>query len=125
MNKSVAKAQGLLLCIFNCLRLFLGVACGTPRFYEQPRRTFGTDRLCTQCGRNFKVHKRHIVTDTENHLVGSHVDAADIQNRDGAVSVPASFHSLYRWLRRVFVDRGCADDGLRDTLSLDSGLVRS
>lgn len=36
-------------------------------------------------GKKIKGRKRHIVTDTEGHLVGLQVHAADIQDLDGAV----------------------------------------
>ena len=60
--------------------------------------------------------KRHIVTDTEGHLVGLQVHQADIQDRDGAVGVLSSIRSLYPWLRHVFADGGYAGDKLRDAL---------
>lgn len=68
-------------------------------------------------GKKIKGRKRHIVTDTEGHLVGLQVHAADIQDRDGAVSVLASIRSLYPWLRHIFADGGYAGDKLRDALS--------
>ena len=68
-------------------------------------------------GKKIKGRKRHIVTDTEGHLVGLQVHAADIQDRDGAVSVLASTRSLYPWLRYLFADGGYAGDKIRDALS--------
>jgi transposase len=68
-------------------------------------------------GKKIKGRKRHIVTDTEGHLVGLQVHAADIQDRDGAVGVLASIRSLYPWLRHLFADGGYAGDKLRDALS--------
>ena len=50
-------------------------------------------------GKKIKGRKRHIVTDTEGHLVGLQVHQADIQDRDGAVGVLSSIRSLYPWLR--------------------------
>lgn len=69
-------------------------------------------------GKKIKGRKRHIVTDTVGHLVGVQVHAADIQDRDGAVSVLASIRSLYPWLRHIFADGGYAGDKLRDALSI-------
>ena len=67
-------------------------------------------------GKKIKGRKRHIVTDTEGHLVGLQVHAADIQDRDGAVSVLSSIRALYPWLRHVFADGGYAGDKLRNAL---------
>ncbi|MFQ6018604.1 MAG: IS5 family transposase [Kiloniellaceae bacterium] len=64
-----------------------------------------------------KGRKRHIVTDTEGHLVGLQVHAADIQDRDGAVGLLASIRSLYPWLRHLFADGAYAGDKLADALS--------
>jgi transposase len=68
-------------------------------------------------GKKIKGRKRHIITDTEGHLVGLQVHAADIQDRDGAVGVLASVRSLYPWLRHIFADGGYAGDKLRDALN--------
>jgi len=69
-------------------------------------------------GKKIKGRKRHIVTDTAGHLVGIQVHAADIQDRDGAVSVLASIRSLYPWMRHIFADGGYAGGKLRDALSV-------
>ena len=68
-------------------------------------------------GKKVKGRKRHIVTDTEGHLVGLQVHAANIQDRDGAVDVLASLRSLYPWLRHVFADGGYAGEKLRKALA--------
>lgn len=67
-------------------------------------------------GKKIKGRKRHIVTDTEGHLVGLQVHSADIQDRDGAVSVLSSIRALYPWLRHIFADGGYAGDKLRNAL---------
>jgi putative transposase len=67
-------------------------------------------------GKKIKGRKRHIVTDTDGHLVGLQVHSADIQDRDGAVSVLSSIRALYPWLRHVFADGGYAGDKLRNAL---------
>ncbi len=64
-----------------------------------------------------KGRKRHIITDTDGHLVGLSVHAADIQDRDGALSVIARIRRLYPWLRHLFADGAYAGDKLRDGLS--------
>lgn len=68
-------------------------------------------------GKRVKGRKRHIITDTEGHIVGLQVHPADIQDRDGAVDVIASIRRLYPWLRHLFADGGYAGDKLRDALA--------
>ena len=68
-------------------------------------------------GKKIKGRKRHIVTDTEGHLVGLQVHTADIQDRDGAVNVLGSIRRLYPWLRHVFADAGYSGDKLRGALA--------
>ncbi|TJW15542.1 MAG: IS5 family transposase [Mesorhizobium sp.] len=68
-------------------------------------------------GKKIKGRKRHIITDTEGHLVGLTVHAADIQDRDGAVGVIASIRQLYPWLRHLFADGGYAGEKLTQALA--------
>jgi len=68
-------------------------------------------------GKKVKGRKRHIVTDSQGHLVGLQVHTADIQDRDGAVSVIASIRRLYPWLRHLFADGAYAGEKLRDALA--------
>lgn len=68
-------------------------------------------------GKKIKGRKRHIVTDTQGHLVGLQVHPADIQDRDGAVAVLASIRRLYPWLRHIFADGGYAGDKLKAALA--------
>jgi transposase len=67
-------------------------------------------------GKKIKGRKRHIVTDTEGHLVGLQIHAADIQDRDGAIGVLSSIRLLYPWLRHLFADGGYSGDKLRQAL---------
>jgi putative transposase len=67
-------------------------------------------------GKKVKGRKRHIITDTEGHLVGLTVHTADIQDRDGAVGVIASIRQLYPWLRYLFADGGYAGEKLTGAL---------
>lgn len=76
---------------------------GGPRGYDAGKKIMG--------------RKRHIVTDTEGNMVGLTVHTADIQDRDGAVSVIASIRRLYPWLRYLFADGGYAGDKLKDALA--------
>jgi transposase len=75
----------------------------------------GGPRGC-DAGKKIKGRKRHIITDTEGHLVGLQVQTADVQDRDGAVGVIASIHRLHPWLRHLFADGGYAGDKLRSAL---------
>ena len=68
-------------------------------------------------GKKIKGSKRQIITDTESHLVGLTVHTADIQDRDGAVSVIASIRRLYPWLRHLFAVGGDAGEKLADALA--------
>ena len=67
-------------------------------------------------GKKIKGRKRHIIVDTQGHLVGAVIHAADIQDRDGAPLVLASIRSRYPWLRHVFADAGYAGDKLKHAL---------
>ena len=48
-------------------------------------------------GKKIKGRKRHIVTDTEGHMVGLVVHEADVQDRDGAVLVPLEIEGLEKF----------------------------
>ena len=52
-------------------------------------------------GKKINGRKRHIITDTNGHLVGAQVHSADIQDRDGAPDLLASIRYLFPWLRHV------------------------
>ena len=68
-------------------------------------------------GKKIKGRKRHIVTDTEGHLVGVQVHPADIQDCDGAPGVLAAIRVQYPWLRHVFADGGYAGEKLRKAMA--------
>jgi transposase len=68
-------------------------------------------------GKKIKGRKRHIVTDTVGHLVAAEVQAADVQDRDGAVPLLASIRWLYPWLRHLFADGAYAGDKLATALA--------
>jgi transposase len=68
-------------------------------------------------GKKVKGRKRHIVTDTVGHLVAADVQAADVQDRDGAVPLLASIRWLYPWLRHLFADGAYAGDKLATALT--------
>ena len=64
-----------------------------------------------------KGRRRHIITDTGGLLVAAQVHRADIQDRDGAVPLPASIRTLFVWLRHVFADSAYAGDRLTTALA--------
>jgi transposase len=68
-------------------------------------------------GKKVKGRKRHVITDTEGHLIGLTVHTADIQDRDGAVGVIASIRQLHPWLRHLFADGGYAGEKLQTALA--------
>lgn len=76
--------------------------CGGPRGYD--------------AGKKIKGRKRHIVTDTQGHLVGVTIHHAGIQDRDGAPTTLAAISRLYPWLRHIFADGGYAGGKLRAAL---------
>jgi transposase len=60
--------------------------------------------------------KRHIVTDTEGHLIAVHVHPANIQDRDGAVDLLQMVGKLYPDLLHFFADSAYAGEHLRKAL---------
>jgi putative transposase len=67
-------------------------------------------------GKKIKGRKRHIITDTQGHLVHAVIQTVDIQDRDGAPLVLAEIVHHFPWLRRVFADVGYAGNKLKDAL---------
>ena len=63
-------------------------------------------------GKKIKGRKRQIVTDTSGNLLTGHVHPADIQDRDGGVTVIADAQSAYPTLDLLFADGGYAGDKL-------------
>jgi transposase len=84
---------------------------------QSAKTTEGGGPRGSDAGKKVNGRKRHIITDTEGHLVGLQVHPADIQDRDGAVGVIASIRRLYPWLRHLFADGGYAGNKLRDALA--------
>jgi putative transposase len=91
---------------------------------QSAKATEAGGRRGFDAGKKIKGRKRHIVTDTQGHLVGVRVHSADIQDRDGAVEVLASVRALDPWLRHVFADGGYAGTSCA-TPSPRSGTGRS
>ena len=88
------------------------MAAAAARF---PEALDGAALLLRLAGRGRR--KRHILTDTVGHLVAAKVDAADLQDRDGAPGVLAAIRYLFPWLRHLFADGGYAGDKLATALA--------
>jgi transposase len=61
--------------------------------------------------------KRHIVTDTQGHLIALHVHPANIQDRDGAVDLLQIVAKNYPDLLHFFADSAYAGEYLRNALA--------
>lgn len=71
-------------------------------------------------GKKIKGRKRHIVTDTQGHLLAGLVHAAAIQDRDGAVSVIKDMRASFPTIACLFADGGYAGDKLElEMLKID------
>ncbi len=68
-------------------------------------------------GKKIKGRKRHIVTDTQGHLVALHVHPANIQDRDGAVPLLQTLARNYPKLLHLFADGAYAGEHLRNALA--------
>lgn len=83
---------------------------GGPRGYDAGKKIKGRNALLSE------VEGRHILTDTEGHLVHAVIHTADIQDRDGAPLVLREIICRFPWLRHVFADGCYAGDKLREAL---------
>lgn len=63
-------------------------------------------------GKKIKCRKRHIVTDTEGHLLAGLVHPADVQDCDGAASVIEDMRASFPRVDCLFADGGYAGDKL-------------
>lgn len=63
-------------------------------------------------GKKIKGRKRHIVTDTDGHMLAGLVHPASVQDRDGAVSVIEDMRASYPVIACLFADGGYAGDKL-------------
>ena len=63
-------------------------------------------------GKKIKGRKRHIITDTLGNLLDAVVHTADIQDRDGALSLIESTREGYPSLAKLFADGGYAGEKL-------------
>ena len=60
--------------------------------------------------------KRHILTDTEGHLLSAVVHEACILDRDGAVLLFSQLFGLFPFISRIFADGGYAGEKLKQAL---------
>lgn len=67
--------------------------------------------------KKIKGRKRHIVTDTEGHLLALHVHPANVQDRDGAVDLLQMVGKQYPNLLHFFADSAYAGEYLRKALA--------
>lgn len=67
-------------------------------------------------GKKIKGRKRHIVTDTQGHMLAGIVHAASIQDRDGAVGVVAFVREDFPTIAHLFADGGYAGEKLETAL---------
>jgi transposase len=67
-------------------------------------------------GKKIKGCKRHILTDTEGHLLSAVVHEACIQDRDGAVLLFSQLFGLFPFISRIFADGGYAGEKLKQAL---------
>lgn len=71
-------------------------------------------------GKKIKGRKRHIVTDTQGHMLAGLVHPADVQDRDGAVSVIKDMRASFPTIACLFADGGYAGDKLElEMLKID------
>lgn len=83
---------------------------------QSVKTTENTSLSGYDAGKKIKGRKRHIMTDTCGNLVAPCIHTADIQDRDGAVSVFQKLGREAPKLRHVFADGGYAGPKLRDAL---------
>ena len=82
--------------------------------------------LCSYgAGKKIKRHKRHIATDTQGHLLAGLVHVANIQDRDGAVSVIEDMRASFPKVACLFADGGYAGDKLElEMLKVDGPKIK-
>ena len=67
-------------------------------------------------GKKIKGRKRHIVTDTQGHLLSAIVHPANVQDRDGAPTVVTLACASYPTIAHLFADGGYAGEKLENAL---------
>ena len=72
-------------------------------------------------GKKIKGRKRHIVTDTQGHMLTGVVHEANIQDRDGAPGVISLACTSFSRIKRIFADSGYAGEKLEEALTKVGG----
>ena len=72
-------------------------------------------------GKKIKGRKRHIVTDTEGHMLTGIVHEASIQDRDGAPGVIGFACASFPTVTHIFADSGYAGEKLETALAKING----
>ena len=72
-------------------------------------------------GKKIKGRKRHILTDTEGHMLGAITHTANIQDRDGAPDVIAHTKESFPTLAHLFADGGYAGGKLQAAVQTMNG----
>lgn len=72
-------------------------------------------------GKKIKGRKRHIVTDTQGHMLTGIVHEASIQDRDGAPGVIGFARESFPTITHIFADSGYAGEKLETALAKMNG----
>lgn len=72
-------------------------------------------------GKKIKGRKRHIVTDTQGHMLTGVVHEANIQDRDGAPGVISLACASFPRIAHIFADGGYAGEKLQEALAKVGG----
>ncbi|HLH48879.1 MAG TPA: IS5 family transposase [Roseiarcus sp.] len=72
-------------------------------------------------GKKIKGRRRHIVTDTEGHMLTGIVHEAGVQDRDGAIGVVEDACESFPTIVRLFADGGYAGEKLETALAALDG----
>ena len=72
-------------------------------------------------GKKIKGRKRHIMTDTQGHMLTGVVHEANIQDRDGAPGVISLACASFSRIKHIFADSGYAGEKLEEALTKVGG----
>ena len=72
-------------------------------------------------GKKIKGRKRHIMTDTQGHMLTGVVHEANIQDRDGAPGVISLACTSFSRIKHIFADSGYAGEKLEEALTKVGG----
>jgi hypothetical protein len=75
-----------------------------PKHQERRKRGASIDAHGYDAGKTIKGKKRHLLVATRGLLLHAIVHAADLQVRDGGVSMMATLFGLFPFLRKIYAD---------------------